>query len=280
TNLIDIDNYIDYQILQIFIMNTDQPGKNVFYWRPKNGKWQWLLYDLDDCLNFGDHNNYNKNGLIFCSGLNSINSANINPKSSFPIWANNTPKETLLFRKLLKNINFKNKFINRFADLLNSAFEPDVLEKKLNTYYSVIYKYMPEQYQRWQKPDPLIFENNYNLILEFIKNRKDIQTKQILDFFKINKTITINLQINEPKYGYIKINTLNINDTLLIKNKNQDTWEGLYFYNIPIEIEAIPYSGYFFERWELDTNSNNPKILFLSTSNLKIKAVFALNNNS
>ncbi len=45
----DIENYIDYEIFEIFIGNTDWPGNNIKYWRPRSsdGKWRWILFDTD-----------------------------------------------------------------------------------------------------------------------------------------------------------------------------------------------------------------------------------------
>ena len=46
---LDIDNYIDYHIAQIYYSNTDWPGNNTKIWRSRNndGQWRWILYDTD-----------------------------------------------------------------------------------------------------------------------------------------------------------------------------------------------------------------------------------------
>jgi len=55
----DVENFIDYNIIQIFIANGDWPFNNVKYWRKRteniedsslyghDGKWRWLLFDTD-----------------------------------------------------------------------------------------------------------------------------------------------------------------------------------------------------------------------------------------
>jgi len=280
TNLIDISSYIDYQILQIFSMNTDQPGKNVFYWQPQNKsrKWQWVLYDMDDSFRFNNFNNFSRNGLIFCTSLDSISSTNLKPKSSKPSWANNTPENTLLFRKLLQNETFRTKFINRFADLLNSAFSPEYLQKKLNKYYDAIKNYIPQQYNRWHKPTPTSFNQNYNYVLDFINNRKTHQTNHLLAFFELNKTVQLNLEVNDTLMGYIRINSLNINKSLPCINKSPQSWAGTYFSGIPITIEAIPYNEFHFSNWDNDMNSATKKTIIL-LSDTKFKAIFIKNQN-
>ncbi|MBQ3425332.1 MAG: CotH kinase family protein [Clostridia bacterium] len=52
---IDIDSYIDYYAVEMYIANTDWPNNNVAAWRTRqagegpcaDGKWRWLLYDVN-----------------------------------------------------------------------------------------------------------------------------------------------------------------------------------------------------------------------------------------
>ena len=46
---VDVDEFINYQIAQIYSSNTDWPGNNLKYWKPKRegGKWRWILFDMD-----------------------------------------------------------------------------------------------------------------------------------------------------------------------------------------------------------------------------------------
>ena len=49
TSQIDIDNFIDYLIIESYFGNTD--NGNIKYWRDQNGgKWRWILYDMDWAL--------------------------------------------------------------------------------------------------------------------------------------------------------------------------------------------------------------------------------------
>ncbi|MDA3822234.1 MAG: CotH kinase family protein, partial [Bacteroidales bacterium] len=46
----DMDEYINYQIIQIFFGGRDWPGNNIKFWRSTEApydKWRWILYDLD-----------------------------------------------------------------------------------------------------------------------------------------------------------------------------------------------------------------------------------------
>ncbi|MDP7036896.1 MAG: CotH kinase family protein, partial [Candidatus Marinimicrobia bacterium] len=109
----DINNFIDYNIIQIYVGNTDWPGNNIKYWRPhiEGAKWKWILYDTD--FGFGLFSswaaNVYHNTLLFALDDNG------------PGWPN-PPWSTLLFRSLIENEEFQNKFINHFCYYLSTRF--------------------------------------------------------------------------------------------------------------------------------------------------------------
>ena len=115
SNWIDIEEYIRYQIIQIFIDNRDWPGNNVKMWRDnrEDGKWRWIIYDTDYGFAFpkwmAEHQKFNT--LDFALETNG------------PGWPN-PPWSTFLFRKLMENNSFKHRFINIYSDYLNTIFLP------------------------------------------------------------------------------------------------------------------------------------------------------------
>ena len=62
-NQMDMQSFIDWMCTNIYIANTDTKplGGNVFTWKSavsgegefQDGKWRWMLYDLDDSLGVG-----------------------------------------------------------------------------------------------------------------------------------------------------------------------------------------------------------------------------------
>jgi hypothetical protein len=111
---IDISCFIDYQLTQIFINNRDWPGNNIKYWKSNtpNGKWRWLLFDTDFGFGLYDGLDFMQDGITFAT------------ERYGPDWPN-PPWSTFLLRKLLNSTTFKNQFINRMADLMNTTFLPD-----------------------------------------------------------------------------------------------------------------------------------------------------------
>ncbi|MCB0841382.1 MAG: CotH kinase family protein, partial [Bacteroidetes bacterium] len=107
--MIDIDHFIDYQIIQIYIDNRDWPGNNIKFWKPHRvgGKWRWILFDTD--FGFGIWGQSPADNTIrFAREPNNTGWPN-------PSWS------TFIFRKLLENNQFRLAFAQRFNYHLNTT---------------------------------------------------------------------------------------------------------------------------------------------------------------
>lgn len=98
-NRIDLANFIDYQVYEIFIANRDWPANNMRCWQYRNGLWRWFFYDGDAAVRDLD--------------FNAFANAVYEGDEEYP--SNRT--STLLFRKLLENNDFQKRFVNRFNSL-------------------------------------------------------------------------------------------------------------------------------------------------------------------
>src|SRR6476661_7604680 len=74
----------------------------------QDGRWRWMAHDMDDTFGISN-DNISLNTLAVATDPNG-------PEWPNPQWS------TLLLRKMLENPSFKNDFINRFADLMNTSF--------------------------------------------------------------------------------------------------------------------------------------------------------------
>jgi hypothetical protein len=113
--LMDIDNFISYNVADIFFGNTDWPYNNCKMWRKKvNGTWRWFLTDTDFGFNLWDTSPQTHNTLTFALGENQA--GNISGYSIQPEWS------TIVLSKLMTNEQFKSKFIDKFAIHLSTTF--------------------------------------------------------------------------------------------------------------------------------------------------------------
>lgn len=234
---VDIDNFIIYQIAQIYFDNQDWPGNNIKFWKHDEGKWRWILYDTDFGFGIWNTNSIYNNTLAFALEKNG------------PDWPN-PPWSTLMFRKLIENETFRNKFINRFADEMNTRFEVqsvlthiDSTAAKIESEVSAHYSRWGSSYQSWQ--------NNVDNMRYFGENRSVNVKNHIKYEFGLSSVFQITVNNESPDKGLIKINSL------LIKGAN---WKGEYFSDVPIKVKAVPNTGHAFSHWTGSINSNNAEI--------------------
>ena len=136
---IDIQNFIDYHIAEIYFGNNDWPCNNNKTWKTtdSDSRWRWLIFDLD--ISFWYNNDYQFNSLEDALAVNSPNYYNCECS-------------TFLLRKLLENNEFKQQFIDRYAYHLNTTFHEDTVINKLNEFVYLLDEEMQYHIQRWHYP--------------------------------------------------------------------------------------------------------------------------------
>ncbi|TVQ51218.1 MAG: hypothetical protein EA362_00680, partial [Saprospirales bacterium] len=244
--MMDIENFMDYYSLQCYCGNTDWPHNNIDYWRKRvdfdpdapyghDGRWRWLVYDLDRCLGYS---NVNTNMITW------INSPTGNDRGA---WA------TFVIRSLLENQDFRNDFINRMADHLNTTFQEDRVRSYIDRNRNEIAGVMEEQIQRWRRPHTI---NTWNAhvsnMRNFAQQRPDRVRNHIRSFFQISNNINLTLNVNDEDFGKIAINSLIIDsENEELYNSSPYPWTGIYFHNVPVKLAAEPSSGYQFDYWTI-----------------------------
>jgi len=269
---IDPESFKDYYITNIFLENNDWPVNNIVYWRmntPYNptapygqdGRWRWMAHDMDDTFGISNDN----------ISLNSLAAATA---PNGPEWPN-APFSTLLLRKMLENASFKNDFINRFADLMNTSFlSSRMLDVMLNMKTQKEPE-MADEYFRWGSPENSGDWNYWlNRQTDFINQRPAFQRSHIRSQFSISSDINVTLNVSDPSHGYVKMNTINVKSGTDGIVSNPYPWTGIYFSGIPVTMKAIANPGFTFSHWTGASTSTNPEITITSATNFSVTAVF------
>ncbi len=267
---IDVDEYIDYEISEMFFGNWDWPGNNVRYWRERkdSGVWRWILYDTDFGFSLRDS--------VAGVEYNLIDIATAENGIGWP----NPPWSTFLIRNLLKNQGFKEKFIEKFMTHLNTTFKPERVKKILNDLASVIEPEIPRAYGRWEEihlegdvhnyytnyTDVNDWYNEIDKMKNFADNRPNIIIDQLREKFNIEAD-TVNLKISKPKFGSIKIDGI----------KLSEDFNGTYFRGQKVTLEAVANEGYKLLSWG-GYESNDSKIEVILNDNLSLSPSFTLAN--
>lgn len=127
--LLDIDNFIDYLIIQGVSANTDLL-KNVRLFRSdENGnKWQYVLFDVDGAMNHD-------------VAWNCVTA------SSYHCLPNDVV--TIPFKKMMQNEEFRDKFLTRYAEVFDTVLSNDSLLERVNHYEQLLAGDAQRDRERW-----------------------------------------------------------------------------------------------------------------------------------
>jgi hypothetical protein len=236
---IDLKEYALYQAANIFFNNTDWPGNNIKFWKHPEGKWRWIMYDTD--FSFGPYwntANYYENTLNFA----------LEPNGAFwpnPSWS------TLLFRKLVTNIGFRNQFINRYADELNTRFLSENIKNHIDQIHQKIVPEIDAHYNIWGE-NPYLATFYANQMKIFAENRSSFAKSHLKAKFNLPDFHTLTITSQNIAEGFVEIN-----ENLKIQ---KSSWSGDYFETVPIQLRAIPEAGYEFSHWSGAISATNETI--------------------
>ncbi|NPD23498.1 CotH kinase family protein [Corallococcus exiguus] len=140
----DVEDFIDYQVAELYLGNTDWPQNNVKFWRLRtkklepdaprghDGRWRWLVYDLDVALVHGPDQD----------SLGRV----LDARSEVAAWS------TQLLRGLLQSPEFKARFVERFLWHTEHTFAEERVTAALDAAAEALELEMPDQVARWSQP--------------------------------------------------------------------------------------------------------------------------------
>jgi hypothetical protein len=252
--LIDVDEFINYLILEIFVGNVDWPYNNVKMWkRTVDGKWRWILMDMEYSYGLG---RINHNSLTFALGENEASV--IGGYDTAPEWS------TVVFAQLIKNETFRNKFIDCFSFHLSTTFESKRVIHIMDSIAARIRSEIPYHLARYHIVDN--FQNDLDIFRTFSTQRPAKMLGFISGRFLNSAPVqTIRLTANAAGATY-RLNSETIMDSDVTIS---------YFKNRKIALEANPIPGYQFKHWILGgLEYSEPVYSGVMNGNLELKAVY------
>ena len=127
---IDLPNWIDCLISNLYHHNTDWPHHNTKFWSTPDRKWRQILLDQDVTM-----------------GMTNLNKAYKDPLDS--IHADNYSYLAIFYKELLKNEHFVRDYSNRFADLMNTIFLAEEYLPLVDEIMQEMEVEMPRHSERW-----------------------------------------------------------------------------------------------------------------------------------
>lgn len=161
---IDVDNYIDYMVAQIWLGNID--NGNVKYFKTPEGKWTWILFDTDLSMldvrfnSVKDHLNWNiAGGRDFTS-------------------------KTLAL-ELMAHPEFRDKFLKRLAWQMNHVWTEENVCAKVDEIEALIETDVVKDCQRWQHSYNQ-WRKNVDALRSFARNRNKYLVGYIQSYFALS----------------------------------------------------------------------------------------------
>lgn len=255
---IDINNYIQYQLTEIFVDNRDWPQNNIKYWSTNEpgSKWRWILYDTDFGFSIYDAAAWSFNTFEWATAAAST--------------GKNQPWSTLLFRRMMSNPGFRDEFANQLADRMNRNFTSSRINAVTDSLKSLLSEEIKDHLTRWSRS-----YNNWIKSIDNIKNfalnRPAAVRSHLITRLGLGVPTDIKVEIATPGTGRVKINSI---------IPYRFPFTGTYFKDLPIQLTALPSPDYKFVRWESGSvMSNSPGLSYNMEGPQTFRAVFEVARN-
>ncbi|MFN8258485.1 MAG: CotH kinase family protein [Bacteroidales bacterium] len=230
----DINEYINYMITEIYIGNTDWPGNNLKFWKSykPGSKWRWILTDLD--FGFGVYDpNIRHNTLQFALEPNG------------PGWPN-PPWSTELFRKLVTCEEFKQEFIRRFANYLNTFFAPQRVIGVIDSIQNKLKEEIIYHNQKWNAIWD--WDGKVQFLRDYATLRPGYVFEHLQMVFGLKDTYKLTLKSNIQGATDFYLDGI---------STNGDYFNGKYFQSQNVNITPVARKGYKFLQWQKKSYSSD-----------------------
>ncbi len=252
----DVNEYLNYQITEIYFANIDWPGGNIKYWRQQgeNHKWRWILFDTDLGLGAHDYGQYFSNSLENATSPVETYYAN-------PAWS------TFLLRKLLENAEFRSEFIQRFASHMNLTFNPLRAVHIIDSLTAHIGAEIPRHIAKW--PQSTARNGNWsyhvNVMREFAAKRPEHVRNHLIAKFGLSGTAQLTVNNPSPEGGDLYIAGVRLPET---------DFSGAFFKEVPIRCQAVPRHGYRFSGWQGPASTAQDSVSIVLAADDTLTALF------
>lgn len=254
-NLLDVENFTDYWIIETYFGNFDWLTNNIKLWRPLNppGKFKWALWDMDHglglpYLTYGDPE------------WNTLYWGTSSDMGGRPDYGQNTR----IIRGLLTNDDYEEHFIIRFADLINSYLSENSLLEIIDSVYNLVQSDMTYQIDKWGSGTMSNWEDAIQTVRDYVTVRDSYVRDHIKQKFGLDTMITLSLDVFPADAGIIELNTITVSSF---------PWAGLYYLGMENRLTAIPKPGYEFVGWQ-NTGIDTSFVSVVTIGDTSLVAIF------
>ena len=257
SRVLDIDEFINYMAAQLYLGGTDYPQNNVKSFRHRDGgRFRFVIFDLDfafDTSNpfgvFFDKENYLFNELY--------------PRGQARIQAQ--IRLVTLFKNMLKNNDFRRRFIDAYCIMGGSVFEASRCETIINELLDRVEPAMNlnNESASWKATEVKNgFKNRLSTAISALKNYST---------FNLSSVTARKVSLSSDTPGaHLYINDMEV---------PTGAFNGQLF--APVVFKAVAPAGYQFYRWESNGKSYSTNAtIMMPSSDINLVATFKALTNS
>jgi len=225
----DLAWYTDYMIGQQWMGTTDWPLNNIKVYRSNatGQRWRFANTDLETAMAPNGQTSPEFNALVYSSSQD--------PEVPY----------TNIWQRSLLNPRYHDYYINRFADVMNSAYLDDRIQSIAQECYDLTRPDMGDQLLRWRGTDTTALLNAFDAyndaFMTDLAQRTPVVRDDIQQFFSLPRQVDVTLNVHPAGAGKIRISTL---------KPDSYPWDGVYFDGVPVGISAEAEPGYVFHHWQ------------------------------
>ena len=281
---IDVSEYLNVMVMNLFYGNIDFPGNNIVFWRPNDDatdcpmpkRFRIIVKDTDFGLGlYGRQNNYNTIDLFY--------NPNKYPNDN---WAFTKPATTL-FKNMMENEELRQMFIDKcsvfMGDFMNGKGTGETIDliiaEAMEEFVAHRDKYNPGWGGGWggwggwgQTDNRANITNKFNDAKKWAEGRPNNFYKFIGDQWKLGTAIPVTVNKNVAE----------LPDTVFINgiNLSKGVFDGKLFPNRQYTITAIAPEGKVIKGWKINGQESEGSELRLSLeAGLKSMSIEAVLGN-
>ena len=174
---LDIQNYIEYMAIEVYTGNTDTLNVKRYRNARVDGKWRWVLFDLD---------------WAFTEDTNSI-------RRWLTPGGMGTGNETdnRLFIACMKNDTFRDRFLTYLGQRMATTFSADSILKRFEAEYEAMKPLMADQLARWEMMSEELYAQRVRELIAYAQTRP----MRMLQFLKYCEQLSLTQAQMEQYFG-------------------------------------------------------------------------------
>ena len=225
----DIENFMNVFIAECYASNTDFPTNNISIWKQtnENGRWRWILKDLDYI--FKNSSSWNMFKYMLGTSDTKDQEYELSNDSSIRACCK-------LYERMMSFPKFRNHFITSYATYLGDFLRPDICVPLILQMDEEIIDEILPTYSAYGNMSTLIKHiEGIDRLCNYVTTRPSFVYEQMADYFSLGDVIPVSISA-EPAEEFEENTEGNI--TLCDVPLRTGRFDGAWFTSFPLSLYA------------------------------------------